>query len=132
MHIMVPNIRWSASLLLFVFCVVIALVSSADENVPIEPAVAIEVEKQEVKEEVKQEVKEEENVDSALPIPLSISISGGVSLGGYQAGYLYYLTEIIKRNPGLLKTHLVTGTSAGTMNTMFSVVALGSETEDVP
>src|SRR5688572_19606302 len=31
-------------------------------------------------------------------VPLAITISGGVSLGAYEGGFLYYLTEVIKRN----------------------------------
>jgi predicted acylesterase/phospholipase RssA len=68
----------------------------------------------------------------ALPIPLSITISGGSSLGAYQGGYLYYLTEVIKRNPELFELHMITGASAGSVNGLLAVMSAGKEPIDDP
>jgi hypothetical protein len=67
-----------------------------------------------------------------LPITLSITTSGSVSLGGYQAGFLYYLTEVIKLNPKVFKARLLTGSSAGTINSVISLVSLGNAPEPNP
>ncbi|MBN2343772.1 MAG: patatin-like phospholipase family protein [Deltaproteobacteria bacterium] len=42
------------------------------------------------------------------------------------------LTEAIKRNPDYLKAEIVTGASAGAINTVLSMFALGAEPEDNP
>ena len=49
-------------------------------------------------------------------------VSGGVSLGGYQAGVLYIETEWFKHDPSLA-THIFTGASAGSANSLLSAVA---------
>jgi predicted acylesterase/phospholipase RssA len=67
-----------------------------------------------------------------LPIPLSITTSGGVSLGGYQAGFLYYLTEVIKNNPSVFQPKLLTGSSAGTINSIIALISLGNPPEPNP
>lgn len=72
------------------------------------------------------------NLQEIKPIPISLTTSGGVSLGGYQAGYLYYFTEIIKRNPQLFDPKVITGSSAGTLNSILAIIALGNEPEDEP
>ena len=67
-----------------------------------------------------------------LPIPLSITTSGGVSLGGYQAGFLYYLVEVIKLNPDVFEARLLTGSSAGTINSVIALISLGNPPEPDP
>ncbi len=54
----------------------------------------------------------------AQPLPLAITVSGAVSLGAWQAGFLHYLAETIKRNPDQVELQLVTGASAGTINAL--------------
>lgn len=73
-----------------------------------------------------------EQASGPTPLSLSITVSGGVSLGAYQAGYLYYFKEVIKRNPDLLSLKLVTGASAGMINSMVTVVGMGRPTEEEP
>jgi predicted acylesterase/phospholipase RssA len=66
------------------------------------------------------------------PIPLAITVSGAVSLGAWQAGYLYYLSECVKRNPDKLDIQLITGASAGTINALLTILETGSPpTEDL-
>ncbi|MFH1467209.1 MAG: patatin-like phospholipase family protein [Pseudomonadota bacterium] len=60
------------------------------------------------------------------PIPLAITVSGAVSLGAWQAGFLYYLSECVKRNPELLDIQLITGASAGTINALLTILEAGS------
>lgn len=67
-----------------------------------------------------------------LPISFSITVSGGVSLGAYQAGYLYYLVEVFKRNPKLFELRLITGASAGTINALMAVMSAGSSPNSSP
>ncbi|MBN2525662.1 MAG: patatin-like phospholipase family protein [Deltaproteobacteria bacterium] len=69
---------------------------------------------------------------SRQPTPLSITIRGGSSLGAYEAGYLYILTEAIKRNPEYFSPNVLSGASAGSINAVLSVVSLGSHWEDDP
>lgn len=56
-------------------------------------------------------------------VPLAITISGGVSLGAYEGGFLYYLTEVIKRNRDRLDLKVVTGASAGSVNTLLTAMS---------
>jgi len=56
-------------------------------------------------------------------VPLAITISGGVSLGAYEGGFLYYLTELIKRNRESLDLKVVTGASAGSVNTLLTAMS---------
>lgn len=72
-------------------------------------------------------VPQENMSPPALPVNLSLTTSGGVSLGAYQAGYLYYLVEVAKLNPELFAPRVVTGSSAGTINSLISVISLGNE-----
>ena len=58
-------------------------------------------------------------------VSLALTVSGGVSLGAYQAGYLYYLAEVAKENPDLLEFNLITGASAGLINAVLTLMALG-------
>ena len=73
-----------------------------------------------------------DNQTESSPIPISLTTSGGVSLGGYQAGYLYYFTEIIKRNPNFFDPKIITGSSAGTLNSVIAIIALGNKPQDDP
>jgi predicted acylesterase/phospholipase RssA len=66
------------------------------------------------------------------PVPLALTVSGGVSLGAYQAGFLYYLTETIKRNPELAEYTILTGASAGMINSLFALLSAGGEPEPDP
>jgi hypothetical protein len=50
-------------------------------------------------------------------------LSGGVSLGAYQAGYLYYTSLVFHENPELLSAKLLTGSSAGGLNTLLSILS---------
>ncbi len=68
----------------------------------------------------------------AGPISLAVTVAGGVSLGAYQGGYLYYLTETAKRNPDLFAPRLVTGASAGMVNTLLTVLAMGTPEPQSP
>ncbi len=66
------------------------------------------------------------------PLPLAITVSGAVSLGAWQAGFLHYLAETIKRNPDALDLHLVTGASAGTINALIMAMEVAEEPLDDP
>lgn len=63
----------------------------------------------------------------SLPVQLSLTTSGGVSLGAYQSGYLYYFVEVAKLNPELFEPRVVTGSSAGTINSLIAVISLGND-----
>lgn len=66
------------------------------------------------------------------PIPLAITVSGAVSLGAWQAGFLHYLVETIKRNERELELELVTGASAGTINALIAAMELSGEPIEDP
>src|SRR5262245_15433787 len=57
------------------------------------------------------------------PDALSLTVSGGVSLGAYQAGYLYFAIETTRRHVERPPLRLVTGASAGSINTLTAVLA---------
>jgi predicted acylesterase/phospholipase RssA len=59
----------------------------------------------------------------AVPPILGLTVSGGVSLGAFEAGYLYYLFETLKLNPGLAEPRIFTGASAGSANALLSLLA---------
>ncbi len=59
------------------------------------------------------------------PIPIAITISGGSSMGAYEAGFLYFMTETIKQHPGRFELRVVTGASAGSINAVLTVFAMG-------
>lgn len=65
-------------------------------------------------------------------VPLAITISGGVSLGAYEGGFLYYLTEVIKRNRSRLDLKVVTGASAGSVNTLLTAMSSCVDTSPPP
>jgi hypothetical protein len=64
----------------------------------------------------------------------SLTVSGGVSLGAYEAGFLYYLTEVAKlpENKQSLDLKLVTGASAGNINALMTILALCGAPESNP
>jgi predicted acylesterase/phospholipase RssA len=62
--------------------------------------------------------------------PISLTVSGGVSLGAYEAGYLYYTSRFIKENKLRLSLKLVTGASAGAINSLLSVLSACSTHRD--
>jgi hypothetical protein len=66
------------------------------------------------------------------PLPLALTVSGGVSLGAYQGGFLYYLTETIKRNPELAQYAILTGASAGMINSLLTLLSAGAGPEPDP
>ncbi|MCU0655635.1 MAG: patatin-like phospholipase family protein [Polyangiaceae bacterium] len=65
---------------------------------------------------------------------VGLTVSGGVSLGAYEAGYLYYLTEVAKipQNRPAIDVKLVTGASAGNINALFTILALCSKPQPNP
>lgn len=81
-------------------------------------------------QENRQNILVQEPKSALSTIPLSFTVSGGVSLGSYQAGYLYYATEWLKRTPRF-QVNLVTGASAGSINALLTVLSLcGDGTKD--
>ena len=69
---------------------------------------------------------------SKFGIPLSFTVRGGVSLGAIEAGYLYYITETLKENPGIFDPRMVTGASAGSINALLITMALGTDPQPDP
>ena len=59
---------------------------------------------------------------SPSPKPIALVVSGGVSLGAYEAGYAYYGIEAAKANPDKVQLHIAAGTSAGSVNSLVSVI----------
>jgi predicted acylesterase/phospholipase RssA len=55
-----------------------------------------------------------------------------VSLGAFEAGYLYYLFETLKLNPGLAEPRIFTGASAGSANALLSFLASCSPKDPQP
>lgn len=51
-----------------------------------------------------------------------LTISGGVSLGAYQAGYLYLTTQTMRHTRGRYNLRLVTGASAGSVNSVITAM----------
>jgi predicted acylesterase/phospholipase RssA len=68
----------------------------------------------------------------SLPPLLGLTVSGGVSLGSFEAGYLYYLFETLKLNPGMAEPRVFTGASAGSANALMSLVASCSGKDPEP
>lgn len=60
-------------------------------------------------------------VRAQTSVPVALTLSGGVSLGAYQAGSLYYTSQLLRENPTLFQTKLLTGASAGALNAFFAV-----------
>lgn len=55
-------------------------------------------------------------------LPFATSVSGGVSLGAYQAGLLYYEVQTLRTNREFIKPWVVTGSSAGAINALISII----------
>lgn len=58
-----------------------------------------------------------------LPEAWAITVSGGVTLGNHESGYLYVLTEALKRS-GAAAVPITTGASAGSANGLMSALDL--------
>jgi patatin-like phospholipase len=54
--------------------------------------------------------------------PLGLTISGSVSLGAYEAGFLHYLLETLRANPGTREVRLITGSSGGSANGVLAIM----------
>jgi predicted acylesterase/phospholipase RssA len=67
-----------------------------------------------------------------LPPLMGLTVSGAVSLGSFEAGYLYYLFETLKLNPGLAEPRIFTGASAGSANALLSLMASCSGKDPEP
>ena len=57
------------------------------------------------------------------PEVFSLTASGGVSLGAYQAGYLYFGTESMRRAKAAPPLRLITGASAGSINAFIAALS---------
>ncbi len=68
----------------------------------------------------------------SLPPLMGLTVSGGVSLGSFEAGYLYYLFETLKLNPGLADPRVFTGASAGSANALLSLISSCSDKDPEP
>ncbi|MCU0662262.1 MAG: patatin-like phospholipase family protein [Myxococcota bacterium] len=66
------------------------------------------------------------------PVALSITVSGGVSLGAYQGGYLYYLAQVARANPESIDIKVASGSSAGMVNALLLIMALGAIEDEKP
>ncbi len=66
------------------------------------------------------------------PIPVALVLSGGVSLGSYQAGYLYYTSQLFQANKTLFKPKVITGTSAGGINSLLAVLSMCGRPSQTP
>ena len=64
------------------------------------------------------------------PRAVAIVISGGASLGVYEAGYLYALGEVLKRQGDTLR--VATGASAGSGNALFAALSSCTPANDLP
>jgi predicted acylesterase/phospholipase RssA len=67
-----------------------------------------------------------------FPPLLGLTVSGGVSLGSFEAGYLYYLFETLKLNPGVAEPRIFTGASAGSANALMSLLSSCSDKDPEP
>jgi len=66
------------------------------------------------------------------PTPFSLTISGGVSLGAYEAGLLHYTLAWLEANGRRSELRLATGSSAGSVNAVLSVLAHCGEGAPTP
>ncbi len=53
---------------------------------------------------------------------LAVAVSGGASLGAYEGGFLYSLIEDLRRMSPYVETKVFSGTSAGALNALLSVL----------
>ncbi|GMU58775.1 MAG: hypothetical protein AMXMBFR34_05380 [Myxococcaceae bacterium] len=56
------------------------------------------------------------------PTTVAFTISGGAALGSYEAGYVWYLSELNALNPRLGDARIFTGTSAGSANALVALM----------
>ena len=61
---------------------------------------------------------------------MALVISGGASLGVYEAGYLYALGEVLKRQG--IPLRVATGASAGSGNALFTALSGCTPANDYP
>jgi hypothetical protein len=66
--------------------------------------------------------------DSSKKTNLALVSSGAVSLGSYQAGFHYYEIEWLKQNRDIYDVKMITGASAGAINSLLSALALADTT----
>ncbi len=57
------------------------------------------------------------------PLRVGLTVSGGVSLGTYEAGYLYMISEALRRSAPDTELVIATGASAGSINSLATAVA---------
>jgi len=69
---------------------------------------------------------------AAPPTPFSLTVSGGVSLGAYEAGLLHYTLAWLEANGRRSELRLATGSSAGSVNAVLSVLAHCGEGSPAP
>ncbi len=67
-----------------------------------------------------------------LPIQLGVVIQGGASLGSFEAGALFYLSQLFRSNPAIFTPRVVTGTSAGSINGLLLALDGCRPTRDAP
>lgn len=67
-----------------------------------------------------------------LATPISVTVSGGVSMGAYEAGLLHYFLTWVRANAQRSELKQVTGASAGSVNSLLSLMAQCGEPEDAP
>jgi hypothetical protein len=75
---------------------------------------------------------EPEEGETPTATALAVTVSGGVSLGLYEAGYLYLVTEALKRSERDLEVAVATGASAGSINSFATAVASCLPPNDEP
>lgn len=66
------------------------------------------------------------------PTPVALTLSGGVSLGTHQAGFLYYVSSVFQKNPEVFEPRVMTGSSAGGLNTFLSLLTMCQSQESTP
>jgi len=72
--------------------------------------------------------------DTPPPAPdaVAVTVSGGVSLGLYEAGYLYLVSEALKRSERHVGLVVATGASAGSINSFAAAIASCQPPNDLP
>lgn len=62
----------------------------------------------------------------------ALSSSGGISLGSFQAGRLYYQNYFLKENQLKFRPSIYTGSSAGAINSLLSLIDICQNTPVSP
>jgi predicted acylesterase/phospholipase RssA len=70
--------------------------------------------------------------ETRYPAPFAMSVSGGVSLGAYQAGLLYDEVQLLRKNSDRVKPVIFTGSSAGGINALISLIEYCDEKTYAP